>query len=97
MIWLFVTYKFEKVIGSNKFNNEDAIENIDIGGASMLRAAAKNYNDVVVVSDPSDYEFVFNCILENKLNYDTEKSTEVFNLLSDYDIKIANIYQIIKI
>ena len=65
-------YKFEKVINSNKFNNEDAIENIDIGGASMLDV--KKYNDVVVVSDPSDYEFVFNCILENKLNYDTGKS-----------------------
>ena len=85
-------YKFEKVINSNKFNNEDAIENIDIGGASMLRAAAKNYNDVVVISDPSDYEFVFNCILENKLNYDIKKklAAKVFNLLSDYDIKIAN-------
>ena len=85
-------YKFEKVINSNEFSNEEAIENIDIGGASILRAAAKNYNEVVVISDPSDYEFLLNCISENKLNNDTKKklAAKVFNLLSDYDSKIAN-------
>tara|TARA_B100000941_G_scaffold56062_1_gene36433 strand:- start:3783 stop:5282 length:1500 start_codon:yes stop_codon:yes gene_type:complete len=84
-------YQFEKIINSNKFNNEEAIENIDVGGASILRAAAKNYHDVIVISDPSDYESVLNSISGNTLNIDVRKklASKVFNYLSDYDNKVA--------
>ena len=47
-------YPFKETITKDGVSLEDAIENIDIGGPTMLRAAAKNYRDVVVVTDPSD-------------------------------------------
>ena len=48
-------YPFEKTVADPKVKLEEAIENIDIGGPSMLRSAAKNYRSVCVVCDPSDY------------------------------------------
>ncbi len=51
-------YPFEEVTSRPKFTHEEAIENIDIGGPSMVRAAAKNYKDVAVIVDPADYERV---------------------------------------
>ncbi len=49
-------YAFEKTVARKECTLEEAIENIDIGGPTMLRAAAKNYRDVAVVIDPQDYE-----------------------------------------
>ena len=54
-------YPFEKVINKTNFTHEEAIENIDIGGPGMVRAAAKNYKNVAIVVDPTDY----NQIVEN--------------------------------
>jgi phosphoribosylaminoimidazolecarboxamide formyltransferase/IMP cyclohydrolase len=51
-------YQFEKVIAQPGCTLEDALENIDIGGPTLLRAAAKNYHAVTVVMDPADYELV---------------------------------------
>ena len=48
-------YPFEATIAREGVTMEDAVENIDIGGPSMLRSAAKNFRDVTVVCDPSDY------------------------------------------
>jgi len=49
-------YAFEKTVAREDCTLEEAVENIDIGGPTMLRAAAKNYRDVAVVVDPGDYE-----------------------------------------
>jgi phosphoribosylaminoimidazolecarboxamide formyltransferase/IMP cyclohydrolase len=51
-------YPFEKIAGRSDASWEELIENIDIGGPSMLRSAAKNHDSVVVVCDPADYEDV---------------------------------------
>jgi len=51
-------YPFRETVAREDVTVEDAIENIDIGGPSMIRSAAKNFNDVVVVVDPSDYAAV---------------------------------------
>ena len=51
-------YPFEQTIARPGCTFADAIENIDIGGPALLRAAAKNHRDVVVVADPADYEEV---------------------------------------
>tara|TARA_S200000501_G_scaffold235780_1_gene221084 strand:+ start:2292 stop:3791 length:1500 start_codon:yes stop_codon:yes gene_type:complete len=85
-------YPFEKIIDSDKYNHNDAIENIDIGGASILRAAAKNYLDILVVTDISDYDFIADCIIKNKINENIKKdlASKVFKLLSNYDKKISN-------
>jgi phosphoribosylaminoimidazolecarboxamide formyltransferase/IMP cyclohydrolase len=49
-------YPFEETISKPDVTFEDAIENIDIGGPTMIRSAAKNFQDVTVIVDPSDYE-----------------------------------------
>ena len=49
-------YPFKATILKDGVTRAEAVENIDIGGPTMLRAAAKNYQDVAVVTDPSDYE-----------------------------------------
>ena len=51
-------YPFESTIAKSDWTFEEAIENIDIGGPSMLRSAAKNHEDVLVVVDPNDYGLV---------------------------------------
>ena len=51
-------YAFEKTVAQPDCRLADAIENIDIGGPALLRAAAKNYPDVTVIVDPCDYESV---------------------------------------
>src|SRR5690606_26793035 len=55
-------YPFELVVGRSEFGDEEAIENIDIGGPAMVRAAAKNHRDVIVLVNPSDYEPVLQAI-----------------------------------
>ena len=85
-------YPFKETIAKPDCKFEDAIENIDIGGPSMLRSAAKNHNDVIVVVDPADYEVVLN---ELKSNQDVTKETKrrlaakVFRHTAAYDALIA--------
>lgn len=57
-------YPFEATIAKEGVTMEEAVENIDIGGPSMLRSAAKNFASVSVVCDPDDYELVLNEIRE---------------------------------
>jgi phosphoribosylaminoimidazolecarboxamide formyltransferase/IMP cyclohydrolase len=57
-------YPFEATIAKPNATLEDAVENIDIGGPSMLRSAAKNFDSVTVVVDPADYEIVVNELRE---------------------------------
>lgn len=71
---------------------EEKVEFIDIGGPTMLRAAAKNFNDVVVVTDKNDYKAIINEMLEsNEVKYNTRKNLagKVFNLMSSYDAAVA--------
>ncbi|MBU0727500.1 bifunctional phosphoribosylaminoimidazolecarboxamide formyltransferase/IMP cyclohydrolase [bacterium] len=86
-------YPFEETIKKEGVKLEDAIENIDIGGPSMLRSAAKNFRYVTVVTDPSDYEKV---ISEIEANGDTSEETrrylaeKVFQKTAHYDSMIAS-------
>ncbi|XZM23676.1 bifunctional phosphoribosylaminoimidazolecarboxamide formyltransferase/IMP cyclohydrolase [Clostridium perfringens] len=82
---------FEKVRENLSF--EEKVEFIDIGGPTMLRAAAKNFRDVVVLSDKKDYEKVMNEIKENNcVSFKLRKTLagKVFNLMSAYDATISN-------
>ena len=67
-------YPFRQTIAKPDVTMEDAIENIDIGGPSMLRSAAKNYKDVTVVCDPSDYDRI---IAEIKATGNTTAETRL--------------------
>jgi len=71
---------------------EDAIENIDIGGPSMIRSAAKNHKDVSVLVDPSQYQNFLQEIKKGKLNdsYKAKLALEAFQHTADYDTAISN-------
>ncbi len=82
---------FEKVKEDLTF--EEKVEFIDIGGPTMLRAAAKNFQDVVVISNKDDYKVVMDEIEANgEASLKTKKKLagKVFNLMSAYDAAIAN-------
>ncbi len=86
-------YPFQKTVAKPDCSFEDAIENIDIGGPTMIRAAAKNFKYVVVVTDPSDYGKVLDELEENKdVSYETRLSfaRKVFKTMSEYDGAIYN-------
>ncbi|CAN5344073.1 bifunctional phosphoribosylaminoimidazolecarboxamide formyltransferase/IMP cyclohydrolase [soil metagenome] len=55
-------YPFASVVSSSEIDDENAIENIDIGGPAMIRSAAKNHAGVVVLVDPADYDFVLEAV-----------------------------------
>lgn len=85
-------YPFKQTIAKEGVSMADAIENIDIGGPSMLRSAAKNWNDVTVVCDPNDY----NKILEEiKANGNTTRETRLqlsakaYTHTAEYDMCIS--------
>lgn len=85
-------YPFQQTIAKPDVAFEDAIENIDIGGPTMLRSAAKNHNDVTVVVDPADYEKVLQEIsLNGSVSQETNKglAAKVFRHTAAYDAAIA--------
>lgn len=59
-------YPFEKIISKKNCTTEEAIENIDIGGPTMVRAAAKNYKYVTILINPKDYKRVLEILKINK-------------------------------
>jgi phosphoribosylaminoimidazolecarboxamide formyltransferase/IMP cyclohydrolase len=87
-------YPFEKTVAKPEVTLAEAIENIDIGGPSMLRSAAKNHASVTVIVDPADYPRVIAEMQEN--HGDTTKglreqlAVKVFLRTSQYDAAIAN-------
>jgi len=86
-------YQFEKTVAKSGCTIDEAIENIDIGGPSMLRSAAKNFKYVTVIVDPSDYPRVLEEI--NKTGGTTiktrfELAKKVFHLTWRYDRAISN-------
>jgi len=87
-------YPFEKTVAKSGVTIEEAIENIDIGGPSMLRSAAKNNKAVAVVSNPSRYPAIIKELKQNNgsLSEATikELSVEVFKRTSEYDSAIYN-------
>ncbi|MDH4140306.1 MAG: bifunctional phosphoribosylaminoimidazolecarboxamide formyltransferase/IMP cyclohydrolase [Coriobacteriia bacterium] len=82
-------YAFEATISKDGVSEEEAIENIDIGGPSMLRSAAKNFASVAVVTDPSAYDEILAEMRANDgattLSTRRALSTEVFRTTSHYD------------
>lgn len=86
-------YPFKETILKPDVTLEDAIENIDIGGPTMLRSAAKNHKDVVVVCDPADYQTVIQELKEKKeVSYDTKYrlALKVFQHTAAYDAMISD-------
>lgn len=86
-------YPFTQTIQKSNCSLEEAIEQIDIGGATMLRAAAKNFHEVTVLIDPADYELVLNEMkcYQGATTFSTRKklAIKVFAELSKYNQSIA--------
>jgi phosphoribosylaminoimidazolecarboxamide formyltransferase/IMP cyclohydrolase len=90
-------YPFQQTVAKEQCSLEDAIENIDIGGPTMLRSAAKNHRDVVVVVDPADYgpilaEMHGTGTGAGEVGYDTKfrLAKKVFAHTAQYDSAITN-------
>ena len=87
-------YPFQQTVAKDDCTLEDAIENIDIGGPAMLRSAAKNHKDVIVICDPADYLAVVDELKANggELGYDSkfELAKKVYAHTAQYDGAIAN-------
>lgn len=88
-------YPFEETVASTT-DEKAIIEKIDIGGPSMIRAAAKNHKDVVVVASKQDYPVLEQILMEQKgettLEQRRELAAKAFNVCSGYDIAISNYF-----
>lgn len=86
-------YPFKQTILKEGVTRAECVENIDIGGPTMLRSAAKNYQDVTVITDPNDYEIVLNELKSNgQVSVDTKfyLMNKVFEHTANYDAMICN-------
>ncbi|MDC0616223.1 bifunctional phosphoribosylaminoimidazolecarboxamide formyltransferase/IMP cyclohydrolase [Candidatus Pelagibacter sp.] len=92
-------YPFEKTLKQTN-NHLKIIENIDVGGPTMVRAAAKNYNDVTVITSPDQYDELINEIKKNKgstsIEFRERMSLEAFSETAYYDALISNYFNKIK-
>ena len=85
-------YPFKQTIAKPDVTMEDAIENIDIGGPSMVRSAAKNWKDVTIVCDPADYGTVLDEIRAEGFTSDETRlklSAKAYTHTAEYDMMIA--------
>jgi phosphoribosylaminoimidazolecarboxamide formyltransferase/IMP cyclohydrolase len=84
-------YPFRETVGRPNVKFEDAIEQIDIGGPSMLRSAAKNHDAVLVIADPNDYDRVLTAITEDAVTVELKRelAAKVFAHTAAYDAAIA--------
>ena len=85
-------YPFKQTILKEGVTLEEAIENIDIGGPTMIRAAAKNWQDVAVIVDPSDYDAVIEGLKNGDLSLETKfrLAAKVFEHTAAYDALISS-------
>ena len=84
-------YPFVETVSKPDATLDDALENIDVGGPTMLRAAAKNFPSVAVVVDPSDYEWVADALAGDGLDLPQRRSlaTKAFQHVAVYDAAVA--------
>lgn len=89
-------YPFEKTVANPDCSMEDAVENIDIGGPTMVRAAAKNHRDVAIVVNASDYQSIIEELSANdgQLSYETrfDLAIKAYEHTAAYDGAIANYF-----
>lgn len=88
-------YPFEATIAKPNVTYADAIENIDIGGVTLIRAAAKNHERVTLICDPSDYDEVLSALQNGEISSATRKRLAVkgFQSTAHYDAIISGYLQ----
>ena len=84
-------YPFQATIAHPSATLEDAIENIDVGGPAMLRSAAKNYENVIPVVDPTDYRWIIDLLRHGDVPAECRRSlaAKVFGHTAEYDTAVA--------
>ena len=84
-------YPFQQVIANPDSTLDDALENIDIGGPAMTRAAAKNFQDVVIIVDPSDYSEIGNMLAAEGVPLESRRrlAAKAFQHIAVYDTVIS--------
>ena len=84
-------YPFEETIATPNVTYADAIENIDIGGVTLIRAAAKNHERVTLVCDPADYTEILSLLKQGEIPFDVKKKLAVkgFKSTANYDTLIS--------
>lgn len=87
-------YPFSQTVASQNSTEEDIVENIDIGGPCMLRAAAKNFKDVTILTSPSQYQNFITHHTSNTLTEQVRKNfaLQAFQHVTEYDIAITNYF-----
>jgi phosphoribosylaminoimidazolecarboxamide formyltransferase/IMP cyclohydrolase len=83
-------YPFKQTLESG--NEELIIENIDIGGHSLVRAAAKNFNDVLVVTDPNDYQMIIDSWDKIDVEFRREQAAKAYSYIAHYDMLVAGYF-----
>ncbi|GMU52051.1 MAG: bifunctional purine biosynthesis protein PurH [Candidatus Xenobia bacterium] len=88
-------YPFEATVARPGVTLEEAVEQIDIGGVAMIRAAAKNHSRVVLVCDPADYERVLGALRGNGLSSEERRALAVkgFQMTARYDRAISHYFE----
>ena len=85
-------YPFVKTVTESEVSLQDALENIDIGGPTLIRAAAKNFPHVIVIVDPADYKWIGEQLADNKpisLNDRQRLAHKAFQHVALYDTAIS--------
>ncbi len=84
-------YPFEETVSKSGVTLEEAVENIDVGGPTMIRAAAKNFRNVLVIVDPKDYPVLTTALHSSVVSEEVKKqlAAKAFSHLSFYDSQIA--------
>ncbi|MGH7562333.1 MAG: bifunctional phosphoribosylaminoimidazolecarboxamide formyltransferase/IMP cyclohydrolase [Gemmatimonadales bacterium] len=84
-------YPFQATIATPSATLDDAVENIDVGGPSMLRSAAKNFEHVIAVVDPMDYEQVLRMLRDGDVPVERRQAlaAKVFGHTAEYDTAVA--------
>jgi phosphoribosylaminoimidazolecarboxamide formyltransferase/IMP cyclohydrolase len=84
-------YPFEQTIAKPNVTYEDVIENIDIGGVTLIRAAAKNHERVTLVCDPADYANILEALRKGEIPFATRKQLAIkgFKSTAHYDTIIS--------
>jgi len=87
-------YPFQQTVARPDVSEAEAVENIDIGGVTLLRAGAKNFARVIVLSDPADYDWVLEALAGQGLDLDQRRqlALKAFRHTAAYDAAISNYF-----
>lgn len=87
-------YPFKETLAKEDSTDEEIIENIDIGGPTMLRAAAKNFADVITIVDPADYDAILEQIKQDQVDFKVRQklAAKVFRHTAQYDALISGYF-----